>query len=207
MKHVRGDLIALLAVVALALVGPREATADPCKADGQTCRTNQSCCGTNGHNGVCAKASSKKFGTCCTPTTCTAQGAECGMILDGSCPDMLVCGTCPDDEICTAAHVCETTTTTTTTTTSTTTTTQCTAPDPCDVSTCGPTPDACGATVACPCAQCQFECTDHLQHRSPACAAPAACTADSCLLDCATACSAIDRVCFPETVQCVSCTP
>ena len=154
-------------------------------------------CGADGCGGSC--------GTC--------SMSDCDMTT-GMCVGCIPSGDqgCRGDSdccsgVCGAGTVCETTTTTTTTTTSTTTTTQCTAPDPCDDSTCGPTPDSCGATVACPCAQCQFECTDHLQHRSPACAAPAACTADSCLLDCATACSAIDRVCFPETVQCVSCTP
>src|SRR5437867_3696016 len=75
MKHARGDLIALLAVVALALVGQRGATASPCKADGETCRRSRSCCGTSGKNGVCAKAPGEKFGICCTPTTCPAQGA------------------------------------------------------------------------------------------------------------------------------------
>ena len=205
MKHLRGDLIALLAVVALALVGPREATADPCKADGQTCRTNQSCCGTNGHNGVCAKASSKKFGTCCTPTTCAAQGADCGMIPDGSCPDMLVCGTCPDDEICTAAHVCETTSTTTTTTTSTTTTTQCIPTDPCDQFTCGVTLDNCGFTHICPCVACTITCRSGATTTTPCVLTAAECPAD-CELSCFVNCTlGIGGGC--STFGCVTCSP
>src|SRR6267142_6886445 len=121
------------AVFALVLLGsstmaPRPAGASPCKPDGQACRTNQSCCGTNGHNGLCVNSSppgKRPAGACCTPTTCEAAGAQCGSIANGTCLTLapLNCGTCPDDEICTAAHVCETTTTTTTTTSTTTTTT------------------------------------------------------------------------------------
>src|SRR2546427_6980035 len=120
MKHVaRGGLVALLAVVALALVGQREATAGPCKADGQTCRTSRSCCGTSGNNGVCVKASGARFGVCCTPD-CT--GKECG---DDGCGGS--CGICTPPDTCTA-NICATTTTTTTTSTTTTTTT---TPQPC----------------------------------------------------------------------------
>ena len=93
MKYVRGNLIALLAVAALALAGQREATAARCKADGETCRRSRSCCGTSGHNGVCVKASGAKFGVCCTPD-CT--GKECG---DDGCGGS--CGTCPAPAICT----------------------------------------------------------------------------------------------------------
>src|SRR5437773_377688 len=136
--------ILLVALIAVLSVWPRPAGASPCKPDGQACRTNQSCCGTNGHNGLCVNSNppgKRPAGACCTPTTCEAAGAHCGMIADGTCLTLapLNCGTCPDDEICTAAHVCETTstTTTTTTTTSTTTTTTpsctpaCTPPDEC----------------------------------------------------------------------------
>jgi hypothetical protein len=38
--RLRGDLIALFVIAALALAGQREATARPCKADGETCRTS-----------------------------------------------------------------------------------------------------------------------------------------------------------------------
>jgi hypothetical protein len=97
MKHVRGNLIALLAVAALALAGQREATAARCKADGETCRRSRSCCGTSGHNGVCVKASGAKFGVCCTPD-CT--GKECG---DDGCGGS--CGTCTPPATCTA-NIC-----------------------------------------------------------------------------------------------------
>src|SRR5439155_11058046 len=102
MKHVaRGDLITLLAVVTLALVGQREAAAGPCKADGQTCRTSQSCCGTSGNNGVCVKASGARFGVCCTRKTCTT-GADCGVVSDG-CEGTIDCGdTCTPPDTCTA---------------------------------------------------------------------------------------------------------
>src|SRR5207247_10142275 len=100
-----------------------------------------------------APPSKRPAGACCTPTTCEAAGAQCRSIANGTCLTLapLNCGTCPDDEICTAAHVCETTTTTTTTT-STSTTTLC-APRPCGSADCGPTPDNCGATNNC-CAGC-----------------------------------------------------
>src|SRR5512132_2786998 len=46
-------------------------------------------------------------GTTCTPTTCAAQGAQCGSISNG-CGGTLECGTCNWDETCTNhACVCE----------------------------------------------------------------------------------------------------
>src|SRR5262249_40738618 len=46
---------------ALIVVGWRAASAGPCISDGQTCRTDQSCC-----SGVCVKSTKKSFGTCAT---------------------------------------------------------------------------------------------------------------------------------------------
>ncbi len=159
-KRITPTLLLLLALGgALLVVTPRPAGASPCKPDGQACRTNQSCCGTNGHNGLCVNSNppgKRPAGACCTPTTCEAAGAQCGSIANGTCLTLapLNCGTCPDDEICTAAHVCESTTTTTTTTTSTTTTMGCTpncfdkecGDDGCG-GTCGtcPAPETCGS--------------------------------------------------------------
>jgi hypothetical protein len=97
---------------ALIVVGWRVAGAGPCIRDGQTCRTNDSCC-----SGVCVKSSKKSFGTCCTPTTCAAVGASCGMIADG-CGGTLDCGTCTLPQTCGGGgtpNVCGSTTTTTTT--------------------------------------------------------------------------------------------
>jgi len=80
---------------ALIVVGWRSASAGPCISDGQTCRTDQSCCG-----GVCVKSSKKSFGTCCSSlTTCAAEGANCGMIADG-CGGTLDCGTCTLPQTC-----------------------------------------------------------------------------------------------------------
>src|SRR2546428_12658722 len=110
-RRITPMLLLLLAVGgALVMAAPRTAGASPCKPDGQACRTNQSCCGTNGHNGLCVNSAppgKRPFGTCCTPTTCEAAGANCGMIVDGTCLTlaMLDCGPCPTGEICTAAHV------------------------------------------------------------------------------------------------------
>ena len=121
--------ILLVALIAVLSVWPRPAGASPCKPDGQACRTNQSCCGTNGHNGLCVNSSppgKRPAGACCTPTTCEAAGAHCGMIPDGTCLTLapLNCGTCPSGQICGTGNVCESTTTTTTTSTTSTTTTQ-----------------------------------------------------------------------------------
>jgi len=115
----------VVALVTVLSVWPRAADADMCKPDGQACRTNQSCCG-----GVCintAPLGKRPRGTCCTPISCAAVGANCGLINDGTCPDTLFCGDCTAPEVCGGGgtpNVCVMTTTTTTTSTSTTTTTR-----------------------------------------------------------------------------------
>lgn len=44
---------------------------------------------------------------CCTPSTCTAVGAQCGAITDPVCmTNMLVCGACNGTDVCTADHTC-----------------------------------------------------------------------------------------------------
>ena len=115
----------LLTVAMVLLVGQHEAVAAACKTDGTDCRTSTSCCGTNGHNGLCVNSAppgKRASGVCCTPTTCEAAGAECGTIVNGTCLTLepLACGTCPAGETCGAGapNVCGTTTTTTSTTTS-----------------------------------------------------------------------------------------
>src|SRR2546428_162602 len=96
----------LLLAVTIALgVGARSAAASPFKRDGEVCRTNQSCCGTNGHNGVCVKQSGAKFGVCCTPATSCPSGQNCGTASDG-CSGTIDCGTCPAGDICTAGTCC-----------------------------------------------------------------------------------------------------
>jgi len=42
----------------------------------------------------------------CIPTTCLAEGAECGTIPDG-CGDYLDCGACGTDEVCNIFYQCE----------------------------------------------------------------------------------------------------
>src|SRR2546422_7680115 len=94
------------AVFALAFLGtftmaPRQAGANGCKPDGQRCQTNISCCSRNCMKPASPPGKAKPlFGTCCTPTTCTKQGATCGMIPDGDCGHTLNCGTCPAGQSC-----------------------------------------------------------------------------------------------------------
>jgi len=183
--------VVLLALIAVLGVWARTATATPCKPDGKACRTNQSCCGTNGHNGLCVNSvppGKRPAGACCTPTTCEAAGAQCGMIADGTCLTLapLHCGDCPDDEICNAAHVCETTTTTTTST-STSTTTLCRPSTFCSQGDCGPKPDGCGGTISCPCVACNFSCNSSAPAPNVvSCESPIQCS-----VSCASICDAI----------------
>jgi hypothetical protein len=107
-----------------ALAVPGTADAARCKADGKRCRTNGRCCG-----GVCintAPSGKKPSGRCCTPTTCAAAGAECGLLGDGTCPDTLYCGACAEPEVCGGGgtpNICATPTTSTTVSTPSTTST------------------------------------------------------------------------------------
>ena len=91
-------LPALLVFIAVFGVWVPVARAGSCKASGQRCQTNVSCCSRR-----CFKPTSQRgvaiFGTCCTPTTCQAQGKNCGSIPDG-CGGSLDCGTCNAPQIC-----------------------------------------------------------------------------------------------------------
>jgi hypothetical protein len=83
-------------------------------------------CGGGGTANVC--------GTC-TPTTCAAQGKNCGSIQDG-CGNTLACGTCTSPQTCNGAgtaNVCGCTPTT------------CAAAG----KNCGSIPDGCGGTLNC----------------------------------------------------------
>src|SRR5438046_7635662 len=86
-KRITPTVLLLLAVGgALVMAAPRPAGASPCKLDGQACRTNQSCCGTNGHNGLCVNSNppgKRPAGACCTPATSCPAGQNCGEASDG----------------------------------------------------------------------------------------------------------------------------
>jgi hypothetical protein len=51
---------------------------------------------------VCGGAGPNLCGTSCTPTSCVAEGAECGAISD-ECGSVLSCGNCPPGQTCGAA--------------------------------------------------------------------------------------------------------
>src|SRR5262245_1434243 len=106
-RTVAGTGLPLLAL--LMVMGPRAATAAPCISDGNSCRTNQSCCGRLCYNSN--PPGKRAQGRCCRPTTCLAQGAECGTIPNGTCYDLagltLDCGPCAAGKVCNAGNVCE----------------------------------------------------------------------------------------------------
>jgi peptidoglycan/xylan/chitin deacetylase (PgdA/CDA1 family) len=74
------------------------------------------------------------LGGVCTPTTCAAQGKNCGSISDG-CGGTLNCGTCASGQTCSASNVCQA---------------SC-APTTCSAQSknCGSIPDGCGGTLNC----------------------------------------------------------
>jgi hypothetical protein len=72
-----------IAVIALASMPARYARAGSgCKTDGTQCATSSSCC-----SGECMKPTLHHgkaiFGVCCVPTTCAAEGTNCGTIPNG----------------------------------------------------------------------------------------------------------------------------
>ena len=68
----RVPLFVTMLTAALIVVGWGVASAGPCIADGQTCRTDQSCC-----SGVCVKEAKKSFGTC-NVIQCCVQSSPMG---------------------------------------------------------------------------------------------------------------------------------
>jgi hypothetical protein len=97
MKNPTMNGLLVLAAAVLTSVGPRDATATPCKADGEICRTNRSCCGSRGNDGVCVKSSNQRFGLCCTrigqDTNCDRRDDDCdGVADDGYVATPTTCG-------------------------------------------------------------------------------------------------------------------
>jgi hypothetical protein len=90
----------------------------PCSCE--TCQAGPSCCGTacvdlqgDQHNcGSCGHrcttgeiCRNRQCVSSCTPTTCTAEGTECGTIADG-CGGILQCGSCGLCQMCNSAGQC-----------------------------------------------------------------------------------------------------
>jgi hypothetical protein len=88
----------------------------------------------SGQNGLPSVEWIKLVSNSCTPTTCSAQGENCGSIPDG-CGGTLTCGSCGSGQTCTN-NVC----------TSTCTPKTCSSKP---VVNCGSMPDGCGGTLNC----------------------------------------------------------
>jgi hypothetical protein len=116
----RVPLLATMLTAALIVVGWGVASAGPCIADGQTCRTDQSCC-----SGVCVKDTKKSFGTC-TAIQCCVRSSPMGAFDTCTVETPAQCasrgGIAQESGTC-SPNPCPPITTTTTTTTVTTTTT------------------------------------------------------------------------------------
>jgi hypothetical protein len=54
---------------------------------------------------ILASAELYTYGATCLPTTCAAQGKNCGTLSDG-CGGTLTCGGCPGGQVCSASNVC-----------------------------------------------------------------------------------------------------
>ena len=91
----RGWLLLVAVVAVLSVWPPPAAGADlGCKQDSKVCLLDRGCC-----SGVCFKKAKTLLGTCCRPTTCAAQGTNCGSVPDG-CGRTLNCGTCTEPDTC-----------------------------------------------------------------------------------------------------------
>lgn len=134
MKIARVMAVFALALLAALATGPRVARAVSCKPDRAPCGTNPECCGKACLNS--APPGSRPFTTCCTPTTCAKQGANCGTIPNGTCPRILNCGSCTSPNSCGGGgtpNLCG-----------------CTPITTCPAgNNCGSVPDGCGGTLSC----------------------------------------------------------
>ena len=66
-----------------------------------TCAPPQTC----GGGGVSGQCGSLDAGLSCSPTSCQAQGLQCGTASDG-CGNALACGACPTGQMCSATGKC-----------------------------------------------------------------------------------------------------
>lgn len=143
--HSRRNIVKGLAAVglgALGLGGGSGAAAPRCKETGIRCSKGEQCCSGNCSAGssrtsICCPAGQVQSpsGVCCAPTTCAAQGKDCGTIPDG-CGGTLTCGTCAGPQTCGGGgtpNVCGCTPTT------------CAAQG----ATCGSIDDGCGVKLDC----------------------------------------------------------
>lgn len=114
-----------------------------CSAPPEICNgLDDDCDSSIDEGGVCRMDS---LACTCTPTTCAAQGKNCGSIPDG-CGGTLNCGTCGSNQTCTS-NVCVASCTPTT----------CAAQN----RQCGTIPDGCGGTLTCGTCSTGLECVDN----------------------------------------------
>jgi hypothetical protein len=123
--------------------GAPSCTKTTCAAQGANCGLIGDGCGGSldcGPNGPCPNGTScggagvpNQCGSGnCAPTTCAAQGAQCGPLGNG-CGLLLDCGTCPPNQSC-LGNKCVPN--------------NCT-PGTCPVNACGPIADGCGGLIDC----------------------------------------------------------
>lgn len=124
--------------------GHPAAEAKNCRTQGHPCEGNQSCCapfvcvvsgpGNADRCTPCPSGTVYFKGACCTPTTCAAEGAECGQIND-TCGGTLDCGECSGHDTCGGGgepYVCG-----------------CTPPTCPPGANCGTIPNPCGDPIQC----------------------------------------------------------
>jgi N-acetylneuraminic acid mutarotase len=80
---------------------------EPRSAHGMALLSNDQVLLLGGRNSTTFLASAELYthAATCTPTTCAAQGKNCGTLSDG-CGGTLTCGSCPSGQLCSAGNVC-----------------------------------------------------------------------------------------------------
>ena len=158
-----------------------------CKSNGSPCspETARQCCSQVCTGGVCGSAGARG----CTPTTCAAQGKNCGAIPDG-CGNQIRCGpdSCGDGYNCTdnrclcpnGTAVCEGVCCAAGQTCQDGDGPCCTREDPCGPTSCGTIIDNCGVAVDCGDSRCSGSTPVCVTNICTACSAANLCPGGLC---------------------------